>query len=786
MTATRGRLAFSWTWIRDWGVLLTGLNGVLVVLFLVGIAVNWGASGGNTLLPVYAYFPIQAIPILLVLRAAKSFSRSAPGRMAWIAIALAQLGVVVGNCFRIYDEGILHTSPFPSLADAGYLAFYPMMFLGLVYFARVFPRNRDRVKLWLDIGTVLVGGGVAVWFLILGPVARGDLTDLLALAVALAYPIGDLAVVLGVAVIATRQIDDRSRRALGILVLSQLAFVSSDLIYGSQSLQGAYQAGSLTDVGWMLAALLMCVSGLVQSRASVSLNAVKEQDSRSGAPVLNPLPYLAVGLGYALFLFATLDQWRDPRYVIYVGVVVLTVLVLVRQVIVIKDNTALYGRLEAAFNDVLSNHSALVEANALLDALRRRHELILQSAAEGIFGIDHQEQFTFVNAAAARMFGYAPGDLLGENIHRILHFGHSPDAPDRSVTGQIRATLQDGSTNHVPDEIFWRGNHTSFPIDYLSTPIWEEGAITGAVITFKDMTEDKRAEVELRQAQKLESVGLLASGIAHEINTPIQFIGDNCRFLRQSLNELLEAVHRLRTPELLPVGLAPTPATTDSADTGSDARLAYLEREMPRAIDQTLDGIERVATIVGALKEFAHPDSREQEPADLNEALLSTLIVARNVLKDVAEVKTDLGELPLVNCYVGELNQVFLNLMVNAAHAIGELPGEGFGEITIRTRRQLDQVRVTIADTGCGIPQGIRERIFDPFFTTKGIGRGTGQGLALARSLIVDKHQGTISFESEEGKGTTFTISLPIAGAPPTSTGRRQDESYAGVERIAS
>ena len=202
----------------------------------------------------------------------------------------------------------------------------------------------------------------------------------------------------------------------------------------------------------------------------------------------------------------------------------------------------------------------------------------------------------------------------------------------------------------------------------------------------------------------------------------------------------------------------------EMAEEGAD--LEYIEQHAPAACNRAHDGIARIAAIVGAMKEFAHPDQREKTPADLNRALGTTLVIARNEYKYVADVETDLGDIPAVLCHVGEMNQVFLNLIVNAAHAISDVvKGSGTkGKIRVRTRQDDNRVCIEISDTGCGIPEGLGERIYDPFFTTKEVGRGSGQGLAIARSIVVDKHCGSLSYDSEVGKGTTFTISLPIGG----------------------
>jgi len=178
-----------------------------------------------------------------------------------------------------------------------------------------------------------------------------------------------------------------------------------------------------------------------------------------------------------------------------------------------------------------------------------------------------------------------------------------------------------------------------------------------------------------------------------------------------------------------------------------------------------------VAEIVRSMKQFAHPDRKEMAAADINQAIVSTLVIASNEYKYVADVETDFGEIPLVNCYAGEVNQVVLNLIVNAAHAIGDVVKAtgGKGKIRVTTRELDGVVEIAIGDTGNGIPVEVRSRIFDPFFTTKEVGKGTGQGLAIARNVVVDKHGGTLHFETEIGLGTTFFIRLPIHGPTASS-----------------
>jgi signal transduction histidine kinase len=273
------------------------------------------------------------------------------------------------------------------------------------------------------------------------------------------------------------------------------------------------------------------------------------------------------------------------------------------------------------------------------------------------------------------------------------------------------------------------------------------------------------ARNQLLHAEKLEAVGRLAAGIAHEINTPTQFVGDNLHYLAQSFADILVLVDEYRRIAREVPALRDDPSlqarlkeVEDSAD------LEFLRENIEPAFERAKDGVSRIAGIVRAMKEFSHPSSQEKEAVDINRALLATLTIAKNEYKYVADVETDLGELPMVRGYAGDLNQVFLNLIVNAAHAIADVGQESSvrGKIRIRTTSDEHSVCIEIADTGCGIPESIRGKVFEPFFTTKKVGRGTGQGLPIARSMIVDKHGGSLTFESEVGRGTVFRIRLPI------------------------
>lgn len=268
----------------------------------------------------------------------------------------------------------------------------------------------------------------------------------------------------------------------------------------------------------------------------------------------------------------------------------------------------------------------------------------------------------------------------------------------------------------------------------------------------------------LAHTQRLESLGQLAAGIAHEINTPAQFVSDNVRFLQTEFSNLLRLIQRYE--ELL---LNESTLDFKKRQMGSfqqEIDFEFVKTEVPHAIRQSLEGLDRITTIVRAMKDFSHPGAAVKEPADVARLIASTIEVCRNRWKYVANLKTDFEpNLPLVPCLVSELNQVILNLVVNAADAIAEKYGNDCdrrGMITVSARRVDEFLEIRVTDDGTGIPQQHRRHMFEQFFTTKPVGKGTGQGLPLCREVIVNKHGGTILFESSEGVGTTFILTLPL------------------------
>ncbi len=288
----------------------------------------------------------------------------------------------------------------------------------------------------------------------------------------------------------------------------------------------------------------------------------------------------------------------------------------------------------------------------------------------------------------------------------------------------------------------------------------------------RTLLEKQRMEHELAQGQKMKAIGQLAAGIAHEINTPTQYIGDNTRFLQDAfahISTLLDAYDRL-------LQAAQKDAVTDQLLNEVETRLrstdlGYLGAEIPQAIQQSLEGLQHVSSIVGAINEFSHPGAGRKQAIDFNRAVEAAITLCCNEWKYVAEVVTDFDpQMAPVCCLPSDINRVVVNLVVNAAHAIAEASrnrADGRRQITVRTLRDGPWAEIRVEDTGTGISEEIRDRVFDPFFTTKDVGQGTGQGLAITHAIVAEKHGGTIRFETEVGRGTTFIVRLPIDAAEP-------------------
>ena len=399
----------------------------------------------------------------------------------------------------------------------------------------------------------------------------------------------------------------------------------------------------------------------------------------------------------------------------------------------------------------------------------------LDASEQHVLISDRKGRIVFANLSLAERHGRIREELIGESVEHIVRTDNLSPSQQEEKRAAMRANR--------PVRIVVQGVHSSGRPLWLSLnispilgPDGRAGYFVGIATDITQSVEDSRIKkelqdrvesreqerdrlaLELRMAQKLEAVGRLAAGVAHEINTPMQYISDNVTFLSASVDDLADVITAYRTDR--------ERGDAVSAEVDAD----YLLSELPKAMERSRDGLKRVTSIVRAMKEFAHPNAEAHVSADLNKAIETTLEVARSEYKHLAVIDLNLAPVPLVPCNIGELNQVFLNLLVNAAHAI-EAAGKDLsnGRIRIATSHVGAEVHISLEDNGCGIEQQHLDKIFDPFFTTKEVGKGTGQGLAISRSIVVERHRGALDVHSVVGTGTRFTIRLPVTGAGATA-----------------
>jgi PAS domain S-box-containing protein len=384
-----------------------------------------------------------------------------------------------------------------------------------------------------------------------------------------------------------------------------------------------------------------------------------------------------------------------------------------------------------------------------------------------IFAVDLKFKIIHINKAMLDRFNMTYQEALGHSCFFCVHDREEP--LENCLHKQM---LLDGKPHVLALYEKRLGGHFEITV----VPYYgANGEIVGSVHIARDINDLIQAQQEreglqrrLILAQKLESVGQLAAGIAHEINTPSQFIGTNINFIEESFKEsisitslLLDFFESIKNNTVTENQIKSIDCAVKKFDWD------YLKDEIPEAIRQSKEGLQRITSIVHAMKSFSHPGDISMTDADINQIIKTTVTVSRNEWKYVSVIETFLDpNLHPITCLVDEISQVILNLLINAAHAIegkiGRNPELDKGIITVTTKQYVEYIEIRISDTGAGIPESIHGKIFDPFFTTKEIGKGTGQGLALAHDVIFTKHKGTITFESEVGVGTTFIIQLPV------------------------
>ncbi len=401
--------------------------------------------------------------------------------------------------------------------------------------------------------------------------------------------------------------------------------------------------------------------------------------------------------------------------------------------------------------DVTERHQAEAQRKLISTVFEQTSEGVLVTTTDGII--------QYANQAITSMSGYSSDELTGKDTSIFKNDLHeSKHYQDIWLTLEKQQVWKGSLTNRAKD-----GNY--FEIEATISPVRNENQeVSHYVALWRDMTKERTLQQQLLQAQKLESIGQLAAGIAHEINTPIQYIQNNLAFLRNTYNSLVPLFKELLKGFQHPETAIETryKALENMAKT---IDFEFIQEEVPEGLEDSLSGIEHVTRIVAAMKEFSHPGGEIKAPADLNKLINNALIVTRNEWKYCATVDLILEEdLPILMCHASAWSQILLNLIVNGADAIREkVTNNEMGKLTITTR-DIDKqmIELTVTDTGCGIIDAHKNKIFDPFFTTKEVGKGSGQGLAIVYDIVVNKHGGTVQCESVVNDHTTFIIRVPI------------------------
>ncbi len=402
-------------------------------------------------------------------------------------------------------------------------------------------------------------------------------------------------------------------------------------------------------------------------------------------------------------------------------------------------------------HDVTSRHKA--------QAVRKLQSTVLEQTSEGVLVTDIQGVILYTNLAAQHMSGYGADEALGRKPSLFKSGIHDNDFyNDLWSTLKADKVWSGSMTNR-------RSDGTFFETEMTISPVRSTGKeVTHYVSLWRDVGQIRSLQRQLLQAQKLEAVGQLAAGVAHEINTPIQYIQNNLTFFNTSFTDMTPLLDELQRG-LGDAGLQIDPKWRQKlTELIEESDLNFLQDEIPQGIEEALKGVETVARIVAAMKEFANPGKEDKQFIDINRHIENAVLVTHGEWKDVAELTTEMTpNVPLLSCESSSMSQLLLHLILNARDAVKARDRQDPpGRITISTRSSEDILEITIKDNGVGIAADVRDRIFDPFFTTKEVGKGSGQGLAIVYDIVVNRHKGEIVCESEPGMGTTMIVRLPV------------------------
>jgi PAS domain S-box-containing protein len=675
--------------------------------------------------------------------------RSALGNVLTLSMALWALGVLASTALG---------SPVVIFRLASEVALVPVLCIVLFH-------QEHRRAVFVDVAALAATLGVLAHVFLVGPYLESN-----DLPIAHITYLGFAATEIVLFALTLRlMMAPRPRNRAAVLVgAAVLAMMASDLLWSLLTVAGSYTQGIWADAGWVAQPLLLAAAVLHPSmRELAGQRAQREERLTTSSAIMLGAAVLATPVADILMEQGGRESRAELIAVSALGLIV-AVLVMVRLGTLIRHGQRLARRLT----------DALDQRDRELAQSESRYRALVEQLPGVIFHLREPSPGArpvpvYVSPQSTAILGIDAADvlatpsLLQDSVHPddaayFLASRNTLTEEGESVETEFRIVRPDGKV------VWLRGVETA--IRGNDGLVSVQGILVDVTEGKNAKSECERMELDLRLAQRHESVGQLAAGIAHEINTPIQFVGDTVRFLDDAFGDVTTLVDQYRRlHEAARRHTVDAELLQEIADAEEHADLEYLTERVPQAFERAVDGIGRIAGIVGAMRAFAHPPATEKTAVDINEALRNTLVVAANEYKYTADLDTQFGDLPPVVCDAGDMNQVFLNVVVNAAHAIQDVVGDSGerGTLTVATRVDGAEAVVSIGDTGPGIAKHVVGRVFDPFFTTKEIGRGTGQGLALVRSIVADKHAGRVTVQTAAGEGTTFEIRLPL-GEPDT------------------
>ena len=731
------------SWHRDWGGVLTTALAFLFLSYVTWMVFGQPTDEQKILVTDLAQPLVSLGMTILAFRASRQHLLSSQKRRAWTLIAIAFLMYFIGNVMWGYYELVLSTDLSVTLADVPYLCYYPICLAGLLTFPMT-QSGRSRLTFLLDAGTVMLGAGLVIWYLILRPVAQAEHPSSLEAVVTLAYPVGNIVLLFGVVAVLLRRPPQIVGRALRILTLAIFFDAIADFGYAYQTLDNNYFGGQWPDYFYMLGFVLMAFSAQSQIRLAQAKK-TESNDLVPGKSSFSWLPYAAVAVAYSLLLYVAYKFQRDhgtePIVWLTIGAFLITALVVARQIVALRENSQL-----------LADRSAR-ESEARFVAL-------VQHASDVITIMKPDGELLYMTPSGERVFGYRNSDLVGKRLRGLI----DPADRERALANFAAVCEEPGKTQSF--EFRLRHNNESWlDVEAVATNLLHEPNVTGIVVNSRDITERKKAEAalhaseeKLRQSQKMEAVGQLAGGVAHDFNNLLAVIIGYADMLHRRLS-------------------------------------AAGDERMIRHVEEIKKAGDRARSLTRQLLAFSRKQVLQPKLLDLNAVVNDMDKMLRRLIGENIDMHTKLdAEIGQVKADPGQVEQVLMNLVVNARDAMPdggcltiETANVEINPTFINGQRAVEPgpyVMIAVSDTGQGMSAEVQAHIFEPFFTTKEKGKGTGLGLSTVYG-IARQSGGSVSVYSEPGHGTAFKIFLPrVAGERPVAETKIEKAAPPGTETV--